>query len=125
VNSFLRFLLLSSLPFSALSVQPQYSSLSASNSDSFILAKSCIDSSVVSYFEEKGITPDNSQIQGYGSCFNAPKHKVKHSSKKDLKHYLGEGCSDPALIKLLKSEGIDPRYYQIESSERCQHQNIS
>lgn len=125
MNSFLRFLLLSSLPFSALSVQPQYSSLSASNSDSFILAKSCIDSSVVSYFEEKGITPDNSHIQGYGSCFNAPKHKVKHSSKKDLKHYLGKGCSDPALIKLLKNEGIDPHYYQIESSERCQHQNIS
>ncbi|AZL85473.1 hypothetical protein EIJ81_13460 [Aliivibrio salmonicida] len=125
MNSFLRFLLLSSLPFSALSVQPQYSSLSVSNSDSFILAKSCIDSSVVSYFEEKGITPDNSHIQGYGSCFNVPKYKVKHSSKKDLKHYLGEGCSDPALIKLLKSEGIDPRYYQIESSERCQHQNIS
>ena len=126
MNSFLQFLLLSSLSFSVLSAQShhQYSS-SILKYDSFTLAKSCVDSSVESYFEEKGITPQNSHIKGYGSCFNSSKHRVKRKVKKDLRDYLGEECSEPGLIKLLKEEGINPRDYQIESSERCHHKNIS
>lgn len=126
MSSFLRFLLLTSLSFSTLSAQLHNNDVvSYVKYDSFILAKSCIDPDVERYFEEKGITSRNSHIKGYGECFNSPIHKVKRKAIKDLKHYLGEECSSPAFINLLKSEGIDPNHYQIESSSRCHHQNIS
>ncbi|MUK68487.1 hypothetical protein [Aliivibrio fischeri] len=125
MNSFLRFLLFIFFSTSVHSAPFTLTQLSSMREHSMIAANNCIDPVLQHYFEDEGITPENSHIKGYGACFNANKHKAKRQPKKHLKDYLGTECADPAFIKLLKDEGINPSEYDIQSSDRCGYKNIS